>query len=197
VFDALLRLLHPVVPFVTDALWPTLTGGDSVVVASWPEVDESRYDTAAEAEVERLQAVVTEVRRFRSEQQVKPGAKLPAVVRGDEAFVAAYAPAVASLARLTLADADADGDGWSTVTAAGIEVSFDLSGAIDVAAERARLTKAIAGHEAEAAKLSGKLGNESFTGKAPAAVVEETRARLAAAEGELGRLRALLAALPS
>jgi valyl-tRNA synthetase len=195
VFDALLRLLHPVVPFVTDALWPTLTGGESVVVASWPVVDESRHDPAAEAEVERLQAVVTEVRRFRSEQQVKPGAKLPAVVSGDDAFVAAYAPAIASLARLTLADAA--GEGWSTVTAAGIEVTFDLSGAVDVAAERARLTKAIAGHQAEAAKLSGKLGNESFTGKAPPAVVEEARTRLAEAEGELGRLRALLAALPT
>jgi valyl-tRNA synthetase len=195
VFDALLRLLHPLVPFVTDALWPTLTGGDSLVVSSWPVVDEARQDPVAEAEVERLQAIVTEVRRFRSEQQVKPGAKLPAVVRGDDAFVAAYAPAVASLARLTLADAA--GEGWSTVTAAGIEVTFDLSGAVDVAAERARLTRAIAGHEAEAAKLSGKLGNANFTGKAPADVVAETRQRLADAEGELGRLRALLAALPS
>jgi valyl-tRNA synthetase len=195
VFDVLLRLLHPLVPFVTDALWPAVTGGESLVVAPWPVGDPARVDTAAEAEVERLQAVVTEVRRFRSEQQVRPGAKLPAVVRGDDTFVAAYAPLLASLAKLELADAA--GDGWSTVTASSVEVSFDLSGAVDVAAERARLTKAIAAHEAEAAKLSGKLGNESFTGKAPAAVVAETRQRLADAEGELARLRELLAALPA
>jgi valyl-tRNA synthetase len=195
VFDTLLRLLHPLVPYVTDALWPTLTGGESVVVADWPVVDEARRDPAAEAEVERLQAIVTEVRRFRAEQQVKPGARLPAVVRADGAFVAAYGPAVASLARLELADAA--GDGWSTVTAAGVEASFDLSGAVDVAAERARLAKAIAGHEAEAAKLSGKLGNANFTGKAPADVVAETRQRLADAESELARLRDLLAALPA
>jgi valyl-tRNA synthetase len=125
---------------------------------------------------------------------VKPGPRLPAVVRGDAAFAAAYAPAIASLARLELRDEP--GEGWSTVTASGIEVSFDLSGAIDVAAERARLTKAIAGHDAEAAKLSGKLGNASFTAKAPEAVVAETRQRLADAEAEAARLRALLAALP-
>jgi valyl-tRNA synthetase len=195
VFDTLLRLLHPLIPFVTDALWPALTGGESVVVAEWPRYDIGLVDERAEAEVELLQAVVTEVRRFRSEQQVKPGARLPAVVRGDAAFVAAYGPAIASLARLELADAA--GDGWSTVTASGVEVSFDLSGAVDVAAERARLTKAIAGHETEAAKLSGKLGNAAFTGKAPAAVVAETRQRLADAEAEAERLRALLAALPS
>ena len=195
VFDSLLRLLHPLVPFVTDALWPTLTGGDSVVVAPWPVVDDTRHDPAAEAEIERLRSIVTEVRRFRSEQQVKPGAKLPAVVAADETFVASYAPAIASLARLDLAPVA--GEGWSTVTASGVEVSFDLSGAIDVAAERARLAKAIAGHEAEAQKLSGKLGNASFTGKAPPAVVAETRARLADAEGELARLRSLLDALPT
>jgi valyl-tRNA synthetase len=195
VFDTLLRLLHPLVPFVTDALWPTLTGGESVVVAQWPRHDETYDDPSAEAEVERFQAVVTEVRRFRAEQQVKPGAKLPAVVVADEAFVRDYGAAVASLARLTLADAA--GEGWSTVTASGVEVSFDLSGAVDVAAERARLTKAIAGHDAEIAKLSGKLSNEAFTGKAPPAVVEETRARLADAESEILRLRALLSALPS
>ncbi|HEX8002350.1 MAG TPA: valine--tRNA ligase [Mycobacteriales bacterium] len=195
VFDALLRLLHPLVPYVTDALWPTLTGAESVVVASWPVVDDARHDDTAEAEVERLQAVVTEVRRFRAEQQVKPSAKLPAVVRADEAFVAAYGQAIASLARLELGGEA--GEGWSTVTAGGVEVSFDLSGAVDVVAERARLAKAIAGHEGEAKKLSGKLGNASFTDKAPPAVVEETRQRLADAEAELGRLRALLDALPA
>jgi valyl-tRNA synthetase len=195
VFDVLLRLLHPLVPYVTDALWPTLTGRESVVVAEWPAPDERWHDAAAEAEIDRLQAVVTEVRRFRSEQQVKPGAKLPAVVRADEAFVAAYSASIASLARLELA-AEA-GEGWTTVTAGGVEVSFDLSGAVDVAAERARLTKAIAGHEAEAKKLSGKLGNANFTDKAPPAVVEETRARLAEAETEVTRLRALLDALPA
>jgi len=195
VFDALLRLLHPLVPFVTDALWPTLTGNDSVVVSTWPVVDEARHDAAAETSVERLQAVVTEVRRFRAEQQVKPSAKLPAVIRAEGTFADEWGTAVASLARLELVAEP--GEGWSTVTASGVEVSFDLSGAVDVAAERARLTKAIAGHEAEAKKLSGKLGNESFTGKAPPAVVEETRQRLADAEGELARLRELLAALPA
>ncbi|MDQ1714014.1 MAG: valyl-tRNA synthetase [Frankiaceae bacterium] len=195
VFDTLLRLLHPVVPFVTDALWPTLTGGESVVVAPWPAVDEARIDAAAEAEVERLQAVVTEVRRFRSEQQVKPSAKLPAIVTAEPEFVTAYGPLLASLARLDLTGTA--GEGWSTVTASGVEVSFDLSGAVDVAAERARLAKAIGAHEAEVAKLGGKLGNASFTDRAPAAVVAETRQRLADAEGELARLRDLLAALPA
>ena len=80
--DTVLRLLHPVVPFVTEALWTALTGGESLVVASWPQADRARRDPAAEAEVAALQDVVTEVRRFRSEQGLRPAQRVAARLGG-------------------------------------------------------------------------------------------------------------------
>ncbi|WP_375484404.1 valine--tRNA ligase [uncultured Jatrophihabitans sp.] len=192
VLDGLLRLLHPMVPFVTEELWTALTGGESLVVASWPQADPSRSAPDATADVTLVQTVVTEVRRFRSEQGVKPSLRVPAALAGASPTTE---PAIRSLLRL-----DEPGDGFaataSITTAAGVSVDFDLSGTIDVAAERARLTKDRAAAEKEQAVNAGKLGNEAFTGKAPEAVVAKVQARLAAAEAELARIDAALAALP-
>jgi len=192
VLDTLLRLLHPMIPFVTEALWTSLTGAESVVVALWPVADPSRADAAATAEVETIQAVVTEVRRFRSEQGVRPTQRVPARVGGA---TPSTEPAIRALLRL-----DPPTDGFaataSLTTAAGVTVELDLSGTIDVAAERARLTKDRVAAEKERALNTGKLGNESFTAKAPEAVVAKVRERLAAAEAELARIDAALAALP-
>src|SRR5256886_14960372 len=82
VLAQLLRLLHPVIPFVTDELWTALTGRDSVVVADWPVPDKSYLDDAAEAEVAALQRVVTEVRRFRSDQGLRPSQRVAARLDG-------------------------------------------------------------------------------------------------------------------
>ncbi|GAB2478317.1 valine--tRNA ligase [Jatrophihabitans fulvus] len=193
VLDRLLRLLHPMIPFVTETLWTTLTGGESVVISDWPTPDESRRETEATADVRTIQAVVTEARRFRSDQGVKPSQRVPARVSGASGTVE---PAVRSLLRL---DEPADGFAVTTsiTTAVGVTLEFDLSGAIDVAAERARLTKDRAAAEKERAVNAGKLGNEAFTGKAPEAVVAKVRDRLAAAEADLARIDAALAALPA
>ena len=192
VLDALLRLLHPMVPFVTEQLWTALTGGESLVVAEWPQADPSRSAPAATADVTLVQTVVTEVRRFRSDQGVKPSQRVPAVLSGASASTE---PAIRSLLRL-----DEPGDGFavtaSLTTGRGVTVDFDLSGTIDVPAERARLTKDRAAAEKERAVNAGKLGNEAFLGKAPDAVVGKVRDRLAAAEAEIVRIDAALAALP-
>ena len=146
VLDQLLRLLHPVIPFVTDELWTALTGGDSVVVAAWPVPDNSYLDDAAEAEIAALQLLVTEIRRFRADQGLRPGQRVAARLSGP----AAHESLVRSLARL-----DPVGEGFSaTATLAapgGVTVELDTRGAIDVAAERARLTKDRAAAEKEAA----------------------------------------------
>jgi valyl-tRNA synthetase len=191
VLDTLLRLLHPMIPFITESLWTALTGGESVVVSEWPTADTARADTAAEAAIAVVQHVVTEARRFRSDQGVKPSQRIPAVITGD-----VDQRQVRALLRL-----DEPGPGF-TVTASlplsvGVELQFDLSGAIDVAAERARLAKDRAAAEKEQSVNAGKLGNEAFTGKAPEAVVAKVRDRLAAAEADLVRIDAALAALPS
>ena len=197
VLDQLLRLLHPVVPFVTDELWTAIAGGDSVMVAAWPEPDKSYVDDAAEAELAALQRVVTEVRRFRSDQGVKPGQRVAARLSGlAAAGLDTHEPLIRSLARL-----DAPADGFApTATLAisgGVSVALDTRGAIDVAAERARLAKDRAAAEKERAGALAKLGNEAFLAKAPEHVVAGIRERLAAAEAELARVDAALDALTS
>ena len=199
VLDALLRLLHPLVPFVTDTLWPSLTGGESVSLAAWPQADPARRDEAAEREIALLQDVVTEVRRFRADQGVKAAQRVPAVLVADAAtpaVVTAHAEQLGMLCRLELTSADAVPDGWPRVSAAGATVALDLSDAVDVEAERARLGKALQAAQKEREQAAAKLGNQEFLAKAPEPVVEKIRRRQADAEAETVRLQALLDALP-
>ncbi|MEY9871418.1 valyl-tRNA synthetase [Streptacidiphilus sp. MAP12-33] len=193
VLDVTLRLLHPITPFVTEALWTTLTGGESVVVAEWP-ADSGFRDAAAEKEIELLQQVVTEVRRFRTEQGLKPGQKVAAQLSLEGTSLVAHEAALRSLARLTPAD-----EGFhatATLPIAGATVALDLSGAIDVEAERKRLGKDLAAAEKELAQASAKLGNEAFLAKAAPAAIDKIRGRLAKATEDIERLTAQLAGLP-
>jgi valyl-tRNA synthetase len=196
VLDRLLRLLHPVIPFVTDELWTALTGGDSVMVALWPAADPTRRDRPAEAELAMLQRVVTEIRRFRADQGLRPAQRVAARLAGlAEAGIADHEPLARALARL---DSPADGfAATATLTVTGgVTVALDTRGTIDVAAERARLAKDRAAAGKEAAACRAKLGNQGFVAKAPDQVVAKTKQRLAAAEAELARIAAALAALP-
>jgi valyl-tRNA synthetase len=201
VLDTLLRLLHPMIPFVTEVLWTALTGGaaadgsgrnlpESLVIADWPTADTARADAAAEDAIRELQQVVTEVRRFRSDQGVKPSFRIPADVTGP-------VPVADVRALCRLAEPGSDFAPTATVqVTAEVSVRFDLSAAIDVAAERARLGKDRAAAEKERDLNAGKLGNPAFTDKAPEAVVAKVRDRLAAAEADVERIAAALAALP-
>jgi valyl-tRNA synthetase len=196
VLDQLLRLLHPVIPFVTEELWIALTGGETVMRAAWPAVDYALVDDAAEEELAALQKVVTEVRRFRSDQGLKPSQRVSAALTGlGNVGIDTHEPLIRSLARL---DAPAAGFAVTATLAVtgGITVDLDTRGAIDVAAERARLEKDRAAAEKEAAQCRGKLGNEAFVGKAPEQVVTKIKDRLAAAEADLVRIAAALEALP-
>ncbi|GHE84322.1 valine--tRNA ligase [Streptomyces fumanus] len=193
VLDVTLRLLHPVVPFVTEELWTTLTGGESVVVADWPK-DSGFRDAAAEREIETLQSVITEVRRFRADQGLQPGQRVPARLTLDGTALAPHEPAIRQLLRL-----QPEGDAFTataTLPVAGAEVALDLSGTIDVAAERKRLGKDLAAAEKEKAQATAKLGNEAFLAKAPDHVVDKIRGRLAKAEEDIVRLRTQLDRLP-
>ncbi|MEU0948858.1 valine--tRNA ligase [Streptomyces canus] len=193
VLDVTLKLLHPIVPFVTETLWTTLTGRESVVIADWP-TDSGFRDAAAEAEIESLQQVITEVRRFRSDQGLQPGQKVPARLDLSGTQLAAHEAAIRQLLRL-----QPEGDGFSataTLPVAGATVALDLSGTIDVAAERKRLAKDLATAEKEKAQAEAKLGNEAFLAKAPDNVVEKIRTRLAKAEGDIVRLQNQISNLP-
>jgi valyl-tRNA synthetase len=194
VLDVLLRLLHPVVPFVTETLWTTLTGRESVVVAEWP-ADSGFRDPAAEREIAVLQQVITEVRRFRSDQGLQPGQRVPARLDLADTALAAHEDAIRALLRL-----EPPGEAFSATASlpvAGATVALDLSGAIDFAAERRRLTKDLGLAEKELAQTSAKLGNEGFLAKAPEHVVEKIRARKAAAEADIERITSQLDRLPA
>jgi valyl-tRNA synthetase len=197
VLDQLLRLLHPLIPFVTEELWTALTGAETVTRAAWPAVDGSRIDAPAEAELANVQRVVTEVRRFRSDQGLRPGQRVVARIAGLPGVgIAEHEPLIRSLARL-----DDAGEGFTATAglavAGGITVQLDTRGTIDVAAERARLDKDRAAAEKEVAQCRSKLGNEAFVGKAPGHVVDKIQDRLAAAEADLARIESALKALPA
>ena len=192
VLDQLLRLLHPVMPFVTEELWTALTGEDSVMVAPWPAF--SQPDPGAEAEISSLMRLVTEVRRFRSDQGLRPSQRVAARLAGIEGTpLAGHTARIRSLLRL---NPPADGFAPSASLAAeGITVELDVAGAVDVAAERRRLEKDLAAARSEADQAARKLDNADFTAKAPAAVVDKTRQRLEAARADIARLEQRLAGL--
>ncbi|WP_338891169.1 valine--tRNA ligase [Rhodococcus sovatensis] len=198
VLDALLRLLHPVIPFVTETLWKVLTGGESIVVASWPTASEVDADALAAQRVSDMQKLITEVRRFRSDQGLKPSQKVAATLIGIEAAdLVAQVPATRALAKLT-----EPADGFNATASvevrlsqATVTVELDTSGTVDLVAERARLVKDLAAAEKELGQTTGKLGNDAFLAKAPDAVVDKIRSRQQIATEEIARIQARLEAM--
>ena len=192
VLDQLMRLLHPLMPFITEELWVCLTGGESLVIAQWPEANLNYLDKTAENLVTQMQAVITEVRRFRNDQGVKATAKIPGRLT-TSGELAKYASAMGFLLKLEAKD--------FTPTAAfeigSVRCELDLSGTVDVVAERARLTKDLATIQKDQQTAQVKLGNEGFMAKAPAEVVTEIKERLVKTQAEIERITAALAALPS
>jgi len=204
VLDRLLRLIHPLLPFVTEELWTALTGGESVVIARWPGQTAQvsgpglaplAADPAAEAEIAALMRLVTEVRRFRSDQGLRPGQQVPARLSGIAVTpLAAHEDSIRALLRL--AEPGADFAPTGMVHAEGIAVELDTAAGLDVAAERARLTRGLAAATAEVDATARKLANPAFVERAPADVVAKNRDRLAAAQREVTNLTERIAALP-
>ncbi|MEN3316766.1 MAG: valyl-tRNA synthetase, partial [Mycobacterium sp.] len=198
VLDTLLKLLHPVMPFVTEVLWKTLTGGESIVIAEWPQPSGFTVDPLAAQRVVDMQKLITEVRRFRSDQGLNDRQRVPARLSDIEnADLDAQIPAVRSLAWLTEGDESFSPSAAVEVRLARgtVVVEVDTSGTVDVAAERRRLEKDLAAAEKELAGTAGKLGNGAFLAKAPADVVEKIRARQQLAREEVDRITARLAGL--
>jgi valyl-tRNA synthetase len=162
------------------------------MAASWPAFSYS--DAAAEAEVASLMRLVTEVRRFRSDQGLRPAQRVAARLAGIEATpLAAHEDRIRFLLRLTQPAGQFRPS--ASLSAEGVAVELDTAGAIDVGAERRRMEKDLATAEKDAEQTRRKLGNASFTAKAPAEIVEKTRQRLAAAERDVARITERLASL--
>jgi valyl-tRNA synthetase len=192
--DTVLRLLHPLIPFVTEKLWTTLTGEESLVIAAWPRADESLADAPAETAVDEIRRLVTEVRRFRSDQGLKPRQRVTARFTGPPGGSAdTHETEIRSLTWL-----DAPADDFATTASlhvGSVLVEIDVAGSIDVDAERRRTEKDLAAARNDLAQAATKLDNEQFLAKAPDAVVTRIRERRTAAETEIARLEARLAAL--
>ena len=210
VLEAALRLAHPVIPFITEELWQKVsvlagkrTAGDdsSVMMQPFPQSDPARIDAQADAEIATLKQLVDATRNLRGEMNLSPALKVPLAASGNAARLAAFAPYLAALARLSEVKPTTDLGQAAGGTAAPVAVVGEyrlmLVIEVDVAAERERLGKEIARLEGEIRKAEGKLGNESFVARAPAAVVAQERERLAGFSGTLTKLREQMARLPA
>jgi valyl-tRNA synthetase len=200
VLETVLRLLHPVAPFITAELWNTVApvagrkASDTVATAAYPKAQLERVDAGADAWMAKLKGLVASVRSLRSEMNLSPGDRKPLYVIGDEAFMAQAAPVLKTLAKLSEVKAFADEAGFAQASAGSPvaiqgDVRMALHVEIDVAAETARIAKEVARIEGEITKLDTKLGNEGFVARAPAAVVAQERQRLEDFRQTLRRLR--------
>ena len=193
VLDKLFRLMHPVMPFITEELWCSLTNNESLMIASWPKSDLSAQDQESVKLVAKMQEIVTEIRRFRNDQGIKSTAKVNAKFTGlKEAGLESYESALRHIVKC-----EAGGDKFTAKTQIGnVTVEFDLTGAIDLVAERARLSKDLQTAQRDRDTAKVKLDNEGFMAKAPMEVVTEIRQRLAQTTEDIARITALLEKLP-
>jgi valyl-tRNA synthetase len=183
--------MHPAMPFITEALWCNLTGEESLVIASWPTPLPEHNSDAAKKNIAAIQEIITEIRRFRNDQGINGSAKILASF-SNLGTLADQEAAIRHIVRC-----DSGGGNFTTKIEIGsVTVEFDLSGAIDVKAERAGLTKDLAQAEKDRATAKVKLDNDGFMAKAPLDVVTEIRERLAATTADIERMTAALAALP-
>ncbi|MBN9367386.1 MAG: valine--tRNA ligase [Comamonadaceae bacterium] len=209
VLEAILRLAHPIIPFVTEALWQVVAPiaglkGDSIAVAAYPQAQQEKIDEAAEAYVARLKNMVDACRTLRGEMGVSPAQRLPLLAMGDSAeataFLRANADVLKNLAKLSEVKVfDAEAPWQAAAQSAPVSVVGDARLAlfveVDVAAEKARLAKEAARLQGEIAKANAKLGNEAFCAKAPAAVLEQEKKRVADFGATLARIQEQLARL--
>jgi len=210
VLEAALRLAHPVIPFITEELWQKVSvlagkraAGEttSVMIQPYPQSEAAKIDTAADAEVELLKQLVDAARNLRGEMNLSPAQKVPLAASGPAATIEAVAPYLAALARLSevkpMAEVAAAARGAAAPVAVVGDFQLMLAIEVDLTAERERLGREITRLEGEVRKAEGKLGNESFVARAPAAVVAQERERLAGFAGTIEKLRDQLARLPT
>lgn len=207
--EAILRLAHPIIPFVTEELWQKVAPvaglpGESVSVARYPEAQPEKIDEAAIAHVARIKSMVDACRTLRGEMNVSPAQRVPLfAVAGnaeESAFLRSVAPVLQSLAKLSEVKVFDDEAAWAAAAqAAPVAVVGDIRLClfieIDVAAEKIRLAKEAARIEGEIARANVKLSNEAFVAKAPPAVIDQEKKRVADFGATLARLRDQLARL--
>jgi valyl-tRNA synthetase len=197
--EAIMRLAHPIIPFITEELWQKVSvvaglPGESVSIAAYPVSQPDRIDEAAEAHVAKLKTLVDACRNLRGEMNVSPATRMPMYVLGDTAFMQSVASVLQSLAKLSEVKVfDTEAEWIAAAQAAPVavvgEARLCLFIEVDAAAEKIRLTKEAARLEGEITKANAKLGNEAFVAKAPPAVIEEANKRVADFGATLEKIR--------
>ncbi|QYK13830.1 valine--tRNA ligase [Shewanella rhizosphaerae] len=200
VLEAMQRLLHPMMPYLTETIWQRvkpLAGveGDTLMLAEFPVYQASKVDEAAMADLEWVKQVIVAVRNIRAELNIAPSKPLNALLRSvsaqDKARVEANQTFFATLAKLESMTILADGETapMSTTQLVGeMELLIPMAGLIDVAAEMARIDKQLEKLVGEAKRIEGKLNNQGFVAKAPEAVIEKERAKLAEFQRDMDKL---------
>ena len=197
----MLRLAHPIIPFITEQLWQKIApmtdrqlapAGESIMLQAYPQPNPEKHDEQAETWMAQLKAMTDACRNLRGEMQLSPAQRVPLIIEataGDQAQAQSFVPYLQALAKLSevqvVAALPESPAPVSVIGAAKLMLKVE----IDVAAERERLSKEITRLEGEIAKANAKLGNESFVARAPAQVVEQEKARLTAFGATLEKLR--------
>jgi valyl-tRNA synthetase len=199
VLETVLRLAHPVIPFITEELWQRIAPlaarkgdpvGASIMLARYPKADPAKIDEAAEEDIARLKAITDACRNLRGEMKIPPGTRLPLIATGDPAMLERLFPYVKFLARLSEARAAADLPRTNAPVKVVGDTRLMLEIEVDAAAERERIRKELDRTVAERDKAQAKLSNAGFVERAPSAVVQQERVRLAAFEATIQKLRA-------
>ena len=197
--EAILRLAHPVIPFITEELWQKVApvagiSGESVSIAPYPQAQLNKIDEKAIANVNQLKSLVDACRNLRGEMNVSPATKMPLFALGEPAFVQANAAILKAMAKLSDVKVFEDEAAWqaaaqSAPVAVVGNIRMCLFIEVDVAAEKVRLSKEITRLETEIVKANGKLSNEAFVAKAPPAVITQERQRLSDFEATLQKVK--------
>ena len=198
--ETVLRLAHPIMPFITEEIWQTIAPmtekhGASIMLEAYPKAQADKIDEQSEAWVAQLKQMVDACRSLRGEMSISPAARVPLVASGNAEKLRAYAPYLKALAKLEEVSIVADLPEADAPVMLVDDFKLMLKVEIDVAAEKERLGKEVARLEAEISKANAKLNNESFVARAPAEVVAQEKARVAEFGANLEKLLSQLAKL--
>ncbi|WP_334038395.1 valine--tRNA ligase [Alteromonas macleodii] len=204
VLESLLRLLHPLMPFITDTIWQRVVPlsalkveeGASIMVQAFPEVDAAKQDDKVLADIEWVKKFIVGIRNIRGEMDISPNKPLNALLKNVSEEDArrldaakAFLDKLSKLETVTVLKDGEDAPASATALVGEMEILIPMAGLIDKDAELARITKAMEKIEKDVSRTRGKLGNEKFVSNAPEAVIEKERAKLEEGEKALAKLK--------